>query len=125
MKNLQKSTNYSTPPFLHRRVLSLVVILGAMMLLSGCGALTGLPGHGGGKRFAVEQELVAASTRGALKQIDLSTLKGKKVNLFVNAIGDTGNDPASARVDMLDELTIRANFAPTSAPTKLRLHSFS
>ena len=61
-----------------------------ILSLSGCGALTGLPGHGGGKRFAVEQELVAAATRGAIKQIDLTTLKGKKVNLFVNAIGDTG-----------------------------------
>lgn len=62
-----------------------------LLLLGGCGALTGLPGHGGGKRFAVEQELVAAATRGAIKQIDLTVLRGKKVNLFVNAIGDTGS----------------------------------
>lgn len=61
-----------------------------LFLLGGCGTLTGLPGHGGGKRFAVEQELVAAATRGAIKQIDLSIIRGKKVNLFVNAIGDTG-----------------------------------
>ena len=66
-------------------------ILACLILsLSGCGALTGLPGHGGGKRFAVEQELVAAATRGAIKQLDLATLKGKKINIFVNAIGDTG-----------------------------------
>lgn len=63
---------------------------GTLVLLSGCGTLTGLPGHGGGKRFAVEQELVAAATRGAIKQIDFDKIKGKKVNLFVNAIGDTG-----------------------------------
>ncbi|MDK9708047.1 MAG: hypothetical protein OEL83_13480 [Desulforhopalus sp.] len=61
-----------------------------LVVLGGCGALTGLPGHGGGKRFAVEQELVAAATRGAIKQIDLSAIRGKKINLFVNAIGDTG-----------------------------------
>ncbi len=67
-----------------------LLLLGAALLLSGCGTLTGLPGHGGGKRFAVEQELVAAATRGAIKQIDLNTIKGRKVNLFVNAIGDTG-----------------------------------
>ena len=61
------------------------------LTLAGCGVLTGLPGHGGGKRFAVEQELVAAATRGAIRQLDLHALGGKKVNLFVNAIGDTGS----------------------------------
>jgi hypothetical protein len=70
------------------RSLFLVVLI---FSLSGCGALTGIPGHGGGKRFAIEQELVAASTRDAIKQIDLAALRGKKVNIFVNAIGDTGN----------------------------------
>ncbi len=63
---------------------------GFLMLLGGCGTLTGLPGHGGGKRFAVEQELVASATRGAIKQIDLSAIRGKRINLYVNAIGDTG-----------------------------------
>ena len=61
-----------------------------LLLLSGCGSLTGIPGHGGGKRFAIEQELVAAATRAAIKEIDVSTIRGKKVNLYVNAIGDTG-----------------------------------
>jgi len=67
-----------------------VVIL-SLLSLGGCGSLTGIPGHGGGKRFAVEQELVAAATRATIKKIDLSAIRGKKVNLFVNAIGDTGN----------------------------------
>lgn len=58
--------------------------------LSGCGSLTGIPGHGGGKRFAIEQELVAAATRATIKQIDLTVIKGKRVNLFVNTIGDDG-----------------------------------
>ncbi len=68
-----------------------VVLLGCLLFLSGCGSLTGIPGHGGGKRFAVEQELVAAATRATIKKIDLGVLRGKKVNLYVNAIGDTGN----------------------------------
>lgn len=68
----------------------LFCLLGCLTL-SSCGTLTGIPGHGGGKRFAIEQELVAAATRGAIKQIDLSEIKGKKVNLYVNAIGDNGN----------------------------------
>ena len=62
-----------------------------LFLLSGCGSLTGIPGHGGGKRFAVEQELVAAATRATIKKIDLSAIRGKKVNLFLNAIDDTGS----------------------------------
>ena len=66
-------------------------VVGLLLLLSGCGSLTGLPGHGGGKRFAIEQELVAATTRATIKKIDLSTIRGKKVNLYINAIGDTGS----------------------------------
>ena len=61
-----------------------------LLMLSGCAAQTGSPGHGGGKRFAIEQELVSAATRAAIKQIDLTKIRGKKVNLFVNAIGDSG-----------------------------------
>lgn len=60
-------------------------------VLSGCGSITGLPGHGGGKRFAIEQELVSACVRATFRQIDFSKLKGKKVNLFVNSIGDCGS----------------------------------
>jgi hypothetical protein len=71
------------------RVLYLAVLF-CLLFLGGCGSLTGIPGHGGGKRFAIEQELVAATTRATIKQIDLTSIKGKKVNLFVNAIGDTG-----------------------------------
>lgn len=53
------------------------------LLLTGCGTLTGIPSHGGGKRFAVEQELVAASSRAAVKEMNLSALKGRKVALYV------------------------------------------
>ncbi len=63
----------------------------ALFLLSGCSALTGIPGHGGGKRFAVEQELVSAATRSAIKQLDLSAITGKKVNIYVNSISDSGS----------------------------------
>lgn len=80
----------------HKNILRLLTIdccwgIVVLVLLSGCGSLTGIPGHGGGKRFAIEQELVAAATRATIKQIDLTPLQGRKVNLFVNAIGDTGS----------------------------------
>ena len=41
----------------------LVLLMLSSLLLSACGTLTGIPSHGGGKRFAVEQELVAASSQ--------------------------------------------------------------
>ncbi len=63
----------------------------SLLLLYGCSALTGIPGHGGGKRFAVEQELVSAATRSAIKQLDLSSITGKKVNIYVNSISDSGS----------------------------------
>ncbi len=48
------------------------------LVLTACGTLICIPAHGGGKRFAVEQELVAASSRAAVKEMDLSALKDAK-----------------------------------------------
>ena len=59
--------------------ITLTTLTLSALLLTGCGTLTGIPSHGGGKRFAVEQELVAASSRAAVKEMDLSALKGRKV----------------------------------------------
>ena len=52
------------------------------LALTACGTLTGIPSHGGGKRFAIEQELVAASARAAAKNMDLRPLQGRKVALY-------------------------------------------
>ncbi|MBM9606028.1 hypothetical protein [Desulfopila inferna] len=73
-----------------KRIWYIVTFCGLIMM-GGCGSLTGIPGHGGGKRFAVEQELVAAATRATIKRIDISALKGRKVNLYINAIDDVGS----------------------------------
>jgi len=59
--------------------------------LSGCGSFTGLPSHGGGKRFAIEQELVSGTARAAIKSIDLSIIKDKKVALSIVGMGDEGS----------------------------------
>lgn len=67
-------------------VLSLLIVAG----LSACGTLTGIPGHGGGKRFAVEQELVAATVRASAKDLDVSALKGKRVAVYIVGMGDNG-----------------------------------
>lgn len=37
------------------------LLLTITLSLTACGTLTGIPSHGGGKRFAIEQELVSAS----------------------------------------------------------------
>ena len=62
----------------------------ALSTLSACGTLTGLPAHGGGKRFATEQRLVSASIRSALMDIDVSALKGKRAALIFDLVADEG-----------------------------------
>ena len=88
-----------------------------LFLLNGCGSITGIPAHGGGKRFAVEQELVAAATRATVKKIDLTTIRGKKVNLFVNAIGDTGTgNMVGGRYSLVSQL--RGDYLQTPSVTE-------
>ncbi|MEQ1536351.1 MAG: hypothetical protein ABL923_10775 [Burkholderiaceae bacterium] len=44
------------------RLVATTTILGIVAFsLTGCGTLTGIPSHGGGKRYAEEQRLVSAS----------------------------------------------------------------
>ncbi len=101
-------------PIPFRFILSLAVVL---FLLPGCGASTGIPGHGGGKRFAVEQELVATATRAAIKKIDLAAIRGKKVNVFVNAIGDTGaGNIVGGRFSIVSQL--RGDYIQTAPATE-------
>ena len=71
-----------------KRILPLTLLA---LLLTACGTLTGIPSHGGGKRFAVEQELVTASARAAAKDMDLHHLQGRRVALYVSTMGDQGS----------------------------------
>lgn len=69
----------------------LAMILGVgTIILSGCGTFRGIPSHGGGKRFAIEQELISATARAVAKDIDIEPLLGKRCSLFVVTIGDQG-----------------------------------
>ncbi len=98
-----------------------LISLIALLFLSGCGTLTGLPGHGGGKRFAIEQELVAAATRAAIKEIDVSTIRGRKVNLYVNSIGDTGaGNLIGGRFSVISQL--RGDYIQTPAVTETSVY---
>lgn len=67
-----------------------LLILHLLLALSGCGTLTGIPAHGGGKRFATEQRLVSASIRSALMDLDVSALQGKRAALVFDLIADEG-----------------------------------
>lgn len=67
-----------------------LLILFLLFVLSGCGTLTGIPAHGGGKRFATEQRLVSASIRSALMDLDVSALQGKRAALVFDLIADEG-----------------------------------
>ena len=73
---------------MHMKTLILTCL--TVLTLSACGTLTGIPSHGGGKRFAVEQELVAASARAAAKDMDLRPLTGRRVAVHIAAMGDQG-----------------------------------
>ena len=66
------------------------VIISLSAAVSACGTLTGIPSHGGGKRFVIEQRLVSTTIRGAIKQIDLTALRGKTVFLQITSINDQG-----------------------------------
>ncbi|MFC1467493.1 hypothetical protein ACFLQY_02210 [Verrucomicrobiota bacterium] len=67
----------------------IVSVMGAL-LLTGCSTYRAIPSHGGGKRFDEEQRVVAASIRRAVAQLDLSTLKGKKVKFMVQELEHSG-----------------------------------
>lgn len=70
--------------------LSSALLATGILCTTGCSTLTGIPSHGGGKRFAREQRLVAASARSTVKNIDITPLKGKRVALVVDLISDAG-----------------------------------
>ena len=89
-----------------------ILALMATALLTACGTLTGIPSRGGGKRFAVEQELVAASARAAAKDMDLRPLVGKRVAVHVAAMGDQGSGVLSGGRYSIDAL-IRGEYANT------------
>ena len=61
-----------------------------VLVLCGCGTFTGIPSHGGGKRFAIEQMLVSSSARQSISEIPISKFAGKSVLIDVNAIFDEG-----------------------------------
>lgn len=98
-----KFKSFRQPERFSRTLLPLILTI-SLLSLTACGTLTGIPAHGGGKRFAVEQELISASSRAAVKNIDLSALKGKKVAVFIAMMGDQGSGSISGGRYSIDAL---------------------
>ena len=84
--------------------------------LTACGTMTGIPSHGGGKRFATEQRLVSASIRSSLKDIDLTPLRGKKVAVVFDIIADEGGGTLNGgRFNILGGVTAGFISSPVTA----------
>ncbi len=95
-------------------IYSLVLFL-LLCLIASCGTLTGIPAHGGGKRFATEQRLISASIRGALKEIDLSPIAGKRAAIVFDLISDEGGGNMSGgRISLGSVLSLGYLVSPTT-----------
>ncbi len=81
MKNVFQQENILQQK--HKGLFSILLLLCPLFFLNGCGRLIGIPAHGRGKRFAVEQRLVSASIRSTLDDIDLSSLKRKASSTYL------------------------------------------
>jgi hypothetical protein len=60
------------------------------VLLQGCGSFTPLPSHGGGKRFAIEQQLISAVAKRAILDLPIEDLRGLKGYVNITVIYDEG-----------------------------------
>lgn len=94
------------------RISALVILLLPICLSEGCGRFRGITTHGGGKRFYIEQELVAATARATAKDIDVTPLIGKRCALYVVLMGDEGSGNIAGGRYALDAI-IRGSYQET------------
>ena len=103
--------------------MGLLLALFAAVFVAGCGTFTGIPSHGGGKRFSIEQELISASARAVAKDINVAPLVGRKCALYVITIGDEGSGnlvggryswEAALRGDYVNIPSVRSNTTITT-----------
>ncbi len=116
-----KRTNFFEGTKKKMRTTHLIFLCALNLMLTGCGTLTGIPSHGGGKRFAIEQELVSASARAAAKDMDLRALQGKKVALYIASMGDQGSGSLTGGRYSIDAL-VRGEYA--NNPTNRTEYSY-
>lgn len=65
-------------------------VFGIVVFLQACGSVTPMPSHGGGKRFAVEQQLISAAAKKAVSALPVEPLRGKKGFVTTSIIFDEG-----------------------------------
>ena len=64
------------------RFFTSIIAISLAFSVASCGTLTGIPGHGGGKRFAVEQELLASTAKAVARDLPVDELIGQRVAIF-------------------------------------------
>jgi len=70
--------------------MKILLLMAISLLLQGCGSLIPIPVHGGGKRFAVEQQLLSAATKKAISDFPIEGLSGKRGYINFSIIHDEG-----------------------------------
>ncbi len=78
-----------------KKIFKISMLATSVFLFSGCGTIVGIPSHGGGKRFAVEQELISSTAKAVAQKIDVNPIRGKKATVFFVSIGDQGSGTLS------------------------------
>ena len=81
--------------FSRQKLATHALIASIIFTQTGCGTFTGIPAHGGGKRFSQEQRIVSASARSTIEKIDVSALYGRKVAVVYDFISDEGGGTLS------------------------------
>jgi len=75
---------------MERLTFNILVLLFTSLLSVACYSFTGIPAHGGGKRFYEEQKLLASSVQNACEQLNTKALKNKKVHLSIVSLETSG-----------------------------------
>jgi len=102
-----------------------LILISFLLLLQGCGSLVPLPVHGGGKRFAVEQQLLSAASKKSIADFPIQTLAGKKGYINFSIIHDEGGGsfnggrPFAAEILNLSKITNKSNQATTYESTQI------
>lgn len=71
-------------------MMRIIFIFLSIALLQGCGSFTPMPSYGGGKRFAIEQQLVSAVAKRAISDLPVEDLRGLKGYVNITVIFDEG-----------------------------------
>jgi hypothetical protein len=68
----------------------IALLLAFFVFFSGCSTWRGIPSHGGGKRFDEEQRVVASSIRQAIADMNVTELRGMKIQVHIDAMAQNG-----------------------------------